>query len=131
MLHRQKRNDAASKSHGEKMQITMEEKEKRRVASRNPTEAAIACRPFTSSGAPHTADGVMRNFSEKGTYIETSREFKLGTILHLRMVRYPPRQPSLAAEALPRSICLAEVKWRQEMVGENTIQYGFGLKYLD
>jgi len=25
----------------------------------------------------------------------------------------------------------AEVKWLQEMVGENTIQYGFGLKYLD
>ncbi len=109
----------------------MEEKEKRRIASRNRTEAAIACRPFTSSGATHTADGVLRNFSEEGSYIETSREFKLGTILHLRMVLYPPMQLSSDAEAQPRTICLAEVKWRQEMVNENTIQYGFGLRYLD
>ncbi len=69
MLHRQKRTDAALRSHGEKMQIAMEEKEKRRIASRNRTEAEIACRPFTSSGPTHTADGVLRNFSEEGSYI--------------------------------------------------------------
>jgi len=116
---------------GEKMQIAMQEKEKRRIASRNHTEAVVACRPFTSGGATHMTDGVMRNFSEEGSYIETSREFKIGTILHLRMVHYPPRPLSLAAEELPRSICLAEVRWRQELIDENTIQYGFGLKYLD
>lgn len=109
----------------------MQEKEKRRVASRNPTEGVIACQPFNSCGPIHTVDGVMRNFSEEGSYIETSREFTLGTILHLRMVHYPPRSLSQTAETLPRSNCLAEVKWRKEMVGENTIQYGFGLRYLD
>lgn len=113
------------------MQITMVEKEKRRVASRNPTEAALACRPFNSNGATHTADGVMRNFSEEGFYIETSRDFKLGAILHLRIVHSPPRPLSLAAEELPRFVCLAEVKWRQEIVGEDTVQYGLGLRYLD
>ena len=112
------------------MQIAKQEKEKRRVAPRNPTEATIACRPFTSSGATHTVDGVMRNFSEEGSYIETPHKFKLGTILHLRMVYYPPRSLSLAAEELPRTTCLAEIKWRQKMVDENTIQYGFGLRHL-
>lgn len=109
----------------------MQEKEKRRIASRIRTEAVVACRPFSSGGATQPADGVMRNFSDEGSYIETSREFKLGTILHLRMVHYPPRPLSLATEELPRSICLAEVRWRQELVDEDTIQYGFGLKYLD
>jgi hypothetical protein len=122
---------AALRSHGEKMQTATQEKEKRRTASRNPTEAAIVCRLFTSGGVPHTADGVMRNFSEEGSYIETSQEFELGTILHLRTVRFASGSPSAATETLPRSICLAEVKWRHEMVGENTIQYGFGLRYLD
>ncbi len=129
MILQQQPAESAPGSHGEKIQITMEEK--RRVVSRNPTEAAVTCRPFTSSGASHTADGVMRNFSNGGSYIETSSEFKLGTILHLRMVTYPHRPLSTGAEELPRSICLAEVKWRQEMVGENTIQYGLGLRYLD
>jgi len=113
------------------MEITMAEKEKRGPASRNCTETAVTCRPFTSGSAIHTADGVMRNFSDGGVYIETSREFKLGTILHLRMVHYPSRPLSLAAEALPRSTCLVEVKWLQKMVGENIIQYGFGLRYID
>ena len=109
----------------------MEEKEKRRAASRNRTEAVVVCRPFSSGGAARAADGVMRNFSDEGFYIESSRNFKLGTILHLRIVHYPAVSLSPVADTQLRSICLAEVKWRQEMVGENTTQYGFGLRYLD
>lgn len=131
MLLQQQPAESAPGSHGEKMTINLDKKDKRRVAARKPTEVAIACRQFTSSGATHTADGVMRNFSEDGSYIETSCEFKLGTILHLRMVHYPPISQSPGAEEQPRSICLAEVKWRQEWIDENSIQYGFGLRYLD
>jgi hypothetical protein len=107
------------------------QKKSKRTGQRNPTEASIACRPFTSSGDTHTADGVMRNFSKEGSYIETSREFIIGTILHLRMVRYPPMPSSTADEDRPRSICLAEVKWRQELADENATRYGIGLRYLD
>jgi hypothetical protein len=114
-----------------KMQEKMEKKEIGRAAPRIATEAAIACRPFTSCGATHTADAVMRNFSEEGSYIETSHKFKLGTILHLRMVRYPPMPSSTAGETRPRSICLAEVKWRQELADETATRYGVGLRYLD
>ena len=49
----------------------------------------------------------------------------------MRMVRYPPMPASMADEERPRSICLAEVKWRQELADENATRYGIGLRYLD
>ncbi len=116
---------------GENMQNSMEKKTIERIAPRNPTEAAITCRPYASTGAIYSSAGVMRNFSSQGSYIETSRNYQSGTILILRMVRYPAIPPSIADEERPRSICLAEVKWRQELAGENAIGYGIGLRYLD
>lgn len=116
--------------HGEKMQET-EKIKTERVSPRNPTEAAITCRPYTSTGRVCASAGVMRNFSSQGFYIETSRKYQSGTILIMRMVRYPTVTPSIADEERPRSICLAEVKWRQELAGENAIGYGIGLRYID
>ncbi len=109
----------------------MEKEKIQRVAPRNPTEAAITCRPYASTGTSYASAGVMRNFSSQGSYIETSHKYKSGTILIMRMVRYPAMPPSIADEERPRSICLAEVKWRQELAGENAIGYGIGLRYLD
>jgi hypothetical protein len=117
--------------HGEKMQEKIEKKEIERVAPRIATEAAITCRPFASYGAAQSADAVMRNFSDEGSYIETSCEFKLGTILHMRVVRYPPMVSSTAGKTQPRSICLAEVKWLQDLADDNATRYGIGLRYLD
>ena len=116
---------------GENMQNTMQKKTIARIAPRNPTEAAITCRPYASTDTIYSSAGVMRNFSSQGSYIETSRNYQSGTILILRMVRYPAIPPSIADEERPRSICLAEVKWRQELDGENAIGYGIGLRYLD
>ncbi|MBR9984374.1 MAG: PilZ domain-containing protein [Desulfosarcina sp.] len=113
------------------MQETMKKKGTRRVSPRNPTEAAITCQPYASTGSIYASAGVMRNFSSQGSYIETSRKYKSGTILIMRMVRYPALPPSTADEDRPRSICLAEVKWRQELAGQNAIGYGIGLRYLD
>jgi hypothetical protein len=106
-------------------------KDKRTDAPRNPILAAVTCRPFASSGATHTADGVIRNYSGKGVYMETSHRFKSGTILHLRIVEYPPEPLRLSADVRPRSIFLAEVKWRQELADAGGHQYGLGLRYLD
>ena len=117
--------------YGGKMQEKIEKREIERVAPRIATEAAITCRPFASCGDAHSIDAVMRNFSEKGSYIETSSEFKLGTILQMRVVDYPPMLPSTTGQAQPPSICLAEVKWRQDMADENATRYGIGLRYLD
>lgn len=118
-------------SRGQKMKHIPEKKKKGRALPRNSTDAAITCRPFTSSGAIPMSDGVMRNFSRGGSYVETSRKFKSGTILIVRMLFYPPPAPSVDEDVRPRTICLAEVKWRQKLTDENAIRYGMGLKYID
>ncbi|MGD9251111.1 MAG: hypothetical protein PVG19_07795 [Desulfobacterales bacterium] len=109
----------------------MENQDKRRIASRHPTEAAVACRPFHSNGTTTTADAVMRNFSKSGSYIESAHAFKIGTIIQLRMVQYPSTQGILDLDDRPRSTCLAAIKWRRPLADENDGPYGFGLKYLD
>ena len=113
-------------------QMFNEKKVVTRAATRNPTEATIICRPYASSGGDIcTSDGVMRNFSSGGAYIETSHNFKTKTILILRVVRYPSMPSFITDLERPRSICLAQVKWRQALTEENTIRYGIGLKYLE
>ena len=102
-----------------------------RAASRSPTDAAITCRPYVSRRAVQAADGVMRNFSSLGSYVETSGKYESGTILIVRMVRYPPVVPTLASDNQPRTICLAEVKWCHELAEGDGNRYGMGLKYLD
>jgi hypothetical protein len=72
----------------------------------------------------------MRNFSSGGSYIETTDKYPSGTILIVRMLRYPSTPSSLDDER-PRSICLAEVKWRRAVADETAIRYGIGLRYLD
>lgn len=113
------------------MQNTMEKKEIERVVPRNSTEAVITCQPYSSTGTICASNGVMRNFSSQGSYIETSHKFESGVILIMRMVRYSNMPPSMDDEEWPRSICLAEVKWRQELADDNAIRYGIGLRYLN
>lgn len=72
----------------------------------------------------------MRNFSGGGSYIETCRTFKPGTILIVRMLRCPPVPSTTAGADQPRTICLAEVKWQQELSVEAPNRYGIGLGYL-
>ena len=103
----------------------------RRAAPRSPTETAITCRPYVSYRAVQTADGVMRNFSSLGSYVETSGRFESGAILIVRMLRYPSVIPALECDHQPRTIGLAEVKWRQKLPGGDGNRYGMGLKYLD
>ena len=102
----------------------------KRVDPRKPIEAAITCRPYSSTGTIRTSDGVMRNFSSNGSYIETAKEFKSGTILVVRTVSYQSMPSSMADKERPRSICLAEVKWRQEIADNNATGFGMGLSYL-
>jgi hypothetical protein len=111
---------------------TPSKKEKtRRTALRNCTQAHIICKPYTSGGVFRRVEGVMRNFSRNGSYIETSQPFKSGTILILRMEQYPLIPASADSDQWPRSFCLAEVKWQQTMGDKETTRYGIGVRYLD
>ena len=101
----------------------------KRIEPRSPIMAAIACRPF-SGGLFQTSDGIMRNFSKGGAYIETSGKFKRGTILLIRTtVCLHSSSPSLSAKG-PRSISLAVIQWVRDITGEAVSRYGMGLKFL-
>jgi hypothetical protein len=109
----------------------MNQENKRRNASRNACKAVIVCRPFISSwGANYTKDAIMQNFSEDGVYIESSHDFRIGELLHLRIVGYPTTHQPILHKKQPRSNCLAEVKWRHEKVELSVRRYGLGLKYI-
>ena len=73
----------------------------------------------------------MRNFSNEGSYIETTDKYQTGTILIVRTVSYPSMLSSTTVEEQPRSFCLAEVKWCQELSDIYSNRYGIGLKYLN
>lgn len=113
------------------METTPKKEETRRTALRNLTQAHIICKPYTSGGAYRKVEGVMRNFSPNGSYIETSRPFKSGTILILRMEKYPQVPASADGDKWPRSFCLAEVKWQQAVDDREPVRYGIGVRYLD
>jgi len=109
----------------------MERKLRERLTPRQNAEVAITCRPYGSSGTLYSSDGVIHNFSKGGIYIEASHDYKIGTILVLRTVRHAPMSSSVAYVDRPPSICLAEVKWRYKLDGDNVIRFGFGLRYLN
>ena len=112
------------------MEKTSPQKKGQRAASRQPTEALITCQPFTSNTSRHASDGIMRNFSGNGFYIETSRPYSPETILLIRTVRYPQASP-MSTDERPRSICLAEVKWMHTLAQANAIRFGMGARYLE
>lgn len=112
------------------MQKTAEQ-EKRKLSVRDDQmEVAITCRPYGSSGALPTSGGVMRGFTEDGLYIETTNRYNEGTILVVRVDRYPSFTSSLTKSVPPRSICLAEVQWQKELIDDKGIRFGLGLRYL-
>jgi hypothetical protein len=108
----------------------MEKEDKRRQTPRNPIEALFVCRPFTSGDPGHMTDAIMRNFSNNGSYVESSRGFNIGTILHLRLVNYSQQSTCKLTDHQPRSISLAEVRWRQKLAEAGVHRYGLGLKNL-
>ncbi len=110
------------------MKTTATRKSGNRVQPRWGTHAGITCRPFTS-GFLQTAEGIMRNFSTTGSYIETSCEFKPGTVLIIRLTLFPS-DPSSPAKGAIRSIALAEVKWLRELSNKGSAHYGMGVRYL-
>lgn len=101
-----------------------------RLANRMTVEAAVLCRPYASSAGCHAVDGIMRNFSNQGIYVETHRKFEPGSILVVRMIRLG-NSPRKMIAGYPRTICLGEVKWLRKDSGCQPIRYGMGIRYLD
>jgi hypothetical protein len=103
----------------------------KRGSPRNPTEIEIICHPYTSTGAKRHPTGILRNCSIGGIYIEMPHEYKSGTILVIRTTRYSPSSCALTSGEGLRTICLAEVRWQQDLSDHKLPRYGLGLRYLD
>jgi hypothetical protein len=102
-----------------------------RADARIDTEMTVICQPYTSCGSERSARGKMRNFSSQGAYIEIDRKFKSGTIIIVRTTGALPTRVSSEHRDKPRSICLGEIKWRQDVLHALKAIYGIGLKYFN
>ena len=102
-----------------------------RIEERFATEVEIVCQPYGSFSTMRSVPGVIRNFSRRGLYIEIDHAFKIGTILMVRMVGCQSSPPTTECREKPRSICLGEIKWRQNLGSKEAPYYGMGLRYLD
>ena len=103
----------------------------RRAAPRRPTDAAVICRPYVSGAAGQCVDGIMRNFSRQGAYVELSGRYECGTILVVRILDCPWTASALGDCDQPRTICLVEVKWCRQLEAKDPHRCGIGLRYLD
>ena len=102
-----------------------------RTDERFATEAEIVCHPYSSTRTMRSVQGVIRNFSRGGLYIEIDHAFKTGTILIVRMVGCQSSLSAPKCHEKPRSICLGEIKWQQNLGPKEALRYGMGLRYLD
>ena len=102
-----------------------------RTDERFATEAEIICQPYGSTRTMRSVQGVIRNFSRGGLYIEIDHAFKTGTILMVRMVGCQATPSTPECREKPRSICLGEIKWQQDLGPEEAPHYGMGLRYID
>jgi hypothetical protein len=103
----------------------------RRAVPRRPTDAAVICRPYVSGATGQCVDGIMRNFSRQGSYVELCGTYECGTILIVRILACPWTTSALDDCDQPRTICLAEVKWCHQLDAGERHRCGMGLRYLD
>ena len=105
----------------------------KRRSVRQKTDTPIDCRLMTTGFDVCRMDGVMRNYSAIGTYIESRCGFSKGSLLMVRVVKYPDctHDPGKDPASL-RAHGLAEVKWvrRLEDRPAATGCYGLGLHYI-
>ena len=75
-------------------------------------------------------DGKLLNFSQKGFYFETSKAIKTGATIFIQLTNFFPENLSSSDKELLRTVCLGEVKHCIEIIKENSIHYGVGIKYI-
>lgn len=102
-----------------------------RTDDRFPTQVEVSCRPYTSCGNLRWTQAVMHNFSSQGAYLETDLDCAPGTILIVRTVAWLAAPSAADNLAKPPSICLGEIKWRQDLLDEGGCCFGMGLRFFD
>lgn len=102
----------------------------RRYFPRHRTQTIVSCSAFTSNVPESGIEGNVINFSDDGFYMETRCKYPVTTILLIRVIHYSKRMTRTSDQIGPKSLCLAQVRWRREVNGQYSIRYGMGLRYL-
>ena len=113
------------------MEHTAKKVIEKRGSPRHSTAVEMVSRPYTSTGTIRQSNGIIRNFSNGGVYIETPHTYKSGTILVIRATMSAPASSACVTGEGLRTICLAEVKWQTDLSDQKLSRYGIGLRYLE
>jgi hypothetical protein len=97
---------------------------------RNRTEIPVVCRQFNTQYPTHSISGIMLNYSSNGTYIKSNTNCDKGTILLIRIPKYPTIAKFNGNLGTIRSISIAEVKWVLPIRDDEKTSFGIGLRYL-
>ncbi len=103
---------------------------KRRYYPRHRTQTIVSCNAFTSNIPESGTEGNVSNFSEDGFYMETHCKYPVATTLLIRVIHYSERKTTASVPIGPKSICLAQVRWRCEVSDKDAVRYGMGLRYI-
>mgnify|MGYP001821763541 CR=1 FL=1 len=96
---------------------------------RSGVAVSIDCQPFSLVYETHQSEGILRNYSDEGAYVELSRPYHKGNIVMMRLLEESPAPLDEEAAAC-RPMGLAEVKWVRHIEGVGPQRYGIGLKML-
>jgi hypothetical protein len=110
---------------------TAKKTNEKRDSTRNPAEIGIVCQPYSSTRSIRQRAGILRNYSSGGIYLEIPHGYKPGTILVIRTTHSAQPISFVSPVEGVRTICLAEVKWQQDLSDQTTTRYGMGLGYLN
>lgn len=101
----------------------------KRQDNRSGVAVSIDCQPFSLVYETYQSEGILRNYSDEGAYVELPRSYYKGNILMMRLLEESPT-PLDDAAGTCRPMSLAEVKWVRHIEGVGPPRYGIGLKML-
>lgn len=107
---------------GKKMNAELE----KRTGERQCIAAPIA---FSYFNKEHFFDAQTLNLCTNGMCIKSNVYLQPGTIVYIRVKRFPPKGSRKEVGEALRSATLAEVKWCQEFVDAKNSFYGVGVRY--
>jgi len=99
----------------------------KRATRRHPISTSIVCRHLNTAIAGSSFDGVMKNCSIHGVYVELAARCEVGTFL---VIRVTGGSGGYSKDEGFQSLSVAEVKWSRLIPAEGEARYATGLKYV-
>lgn len=101
----------------------------KRHCSRCEALISIDCRIFSLALESYHREGILRNYSEDGAYIELPCAYHRGNILWIRSPTDSSQRPC-EASGFCQFVGLVEVKWVRHIENSCPARYGIGVRIL-